>query len=360
MNVQMQIETAIKGNCSMQNDLISVVLPIYNVEKYLERCISSVVNQTYRNLEILLVDDGSPDRCPQICDDWAAKDARIHVIHKKNAGLGMARNTGIDHASGKYICFFDSDDYVALNTIELAYGEIQRQNAQIVCFGYHDVDSDGTILRSIAPTCPKDCFSGREVQENFLPNLLCEDPAAGEKWNLNASAWDALFSMDLIHKTGWRFVSEREIISEDVYSLLVLYKHVDRVAVLDEALYYYCRNGASLTRTYRKDRFEKIVGFYHASLEACASPDYPASLQRRLTRTLFSYTIGAMKQIAHSQEPVFKRLAAIRRILRHEVWQSDLTKTSLPHETGARKVLLWCILHRQTALCLLLCWLKRG
>lgn len=89
----------------MKAGLVSIVLPIYNVEKYLDRCIESVINQTYRNLEILLVDDGSPDDCPQKCEEWAKKDGRIKVIHKANAGLGYARNTGIENASGEYICF---------------------------------------------------------------------------------------------------------------------------------------------------------------------------------------------------------------------------------------------------------------
>lgn len=105
----------------MRKGVVSVVLPIYNVEKYLSRCLESVVNQSYRKLEIILVDDESPDKCPEICDEWAAKDSRIKVIHKKNGGLGYARNTGIENATGEYICFVDSDDYIAPDTIEKAY-----------------------------------------------------------------------------------------------------------------------------------------------------------------------------------------------------------------------------------------------
>ena len=105
----------------MQKDVIAVVLPIYNVEKYLDRCLDRIVNQTYKNLEIILVDDGATDNCPSMCDEWAKKDSRIKVIHKKNAGLGMARNTGIENATGEYICFFDSDDYVDKNMYKKLY-----------------------------------------------------------------------------------------------------------------------------------------------------------------------------------------------------------------------------------------------
>ena len=342
----------------MQNELISVVLPIYNVEKYLDRCITSVVNQTYRNLEIILVDDGSPDRCPEICDVWAEKDSRIRVVHKKNAGLGMARNTGIDHATGKYICFFDSDDYVALNTIELACREMQRQQAQIVCFGHHAVDASGNIIRSHIPACPKSVFSGREVQDEFLPNLLFQSCPNGH-WQLNASACMAMFSMDLIRRTAWRFVSERDIISEDVFSLLVLFKHVDRLAVLKEALYYYCENAASLTRTFRADRFLRIVDFYHESMKLCDPAGYSETVRLRLTCTMFSYTIGALKQIAHAREGFFARYWAMHQILSHEIWRSALMKEVYHYETGRRRILLRSILRRRTALCFLLCWLKR-
>ena len=116
----------------MRKGVVSVVLPIYNVEKYLSRCLESVVNQSYRKLEIILVDDESPDKCPEICDKWAAKDSRIKVIHKKNGGLGYARNTGIENATGEYICFIDSDDYIASDTIEKAYKSGIESKADIV------------------------------------------------------------------------------------------------------------------------------------------------------------------------------------------------------------------------------------
>lgn len=95
--------------------LLSVIIPIYNVEPYLDRCMESIVNQTYKNLEIIMVDDGSPDNCPELCDQWQRKDVRIKVIHKKNGGLSDARNAGLDIASGEYIAFVDSDDFVDLD-----------------------------------------------------------------------------------------------------------------------------------------------------------------------------------------------------------------------------------------------------
>ena len=120
----------------MYNPKVTVVLPIYNVEKYLNRCIQSVVNQSYNNLEIILVDDGSTDRSGVLCDEWEKKDNRIRVIHKKNAGLGEARNSGIDNATGQYICFFDSDDYIRLDAVDTAITCVRNNRSELVIWGW--------------------------------------------------------------------------------------------------------------------------------------------------------------------------------------------------------------------------------
>lgn len=112
-------------------DLISVIVPVYKVEPYLDKCIASIVNQTYRNLEIILVDDGSPDRCGQICDEWAEKDSRIRVIHKTNGGLSDARNAGMAVASGEWIAFVDSDDWIGAQLYETLLNAARHNNAQI-------------------------------------------------------------------------------------------------------------------------------------------------------------------------------------------------------------------------------------
>ena len=117
-------------------ELISIIVPIYNVEKYINQCLDSIINQTYKNLEIILVDDGSPDNCGKICDEYAIKDNRIKVIHKENGGLSSARNAGLDVASGEYISFIDSDDYVAENFIEKLYGLCKENDAEIAECGF--------------------------------------------------------------------------------------------------------------------------------------------------------------------------------------------------------------------------------
>ena len=125
--------------------LISVIVPVYKVERYLDRCIQSIVDQTYRNLEIILVDDGSPDRCPQICDSFAQKDDRVFVIHKHNGGLSSARNAGLEKAHGAFIGFVDSDDYIASDMYESLLTNLQKEDADIAFTSSAHVYEDGSI-----------------------------------------------------------------------------------------------------------------------------------------------------------------------------------------------------------------------
>lgn len=336
----------------MRKGVVSVVLPIYNVEKYLNRCIKSVINQSYKNLEIILVDDGSPDNCPTLCDEWAKKDNRIKVIHKKNAGLGYARNTGIENATGEYICFFDSDDYIALDTIEKVYSLAVQEKSDMVVFGFCNVKANGETGKAVIPHTEKTTFSGQEVQDLFLVDLIGPDVKNGKQTNLWMSAWACLYSLEMIQRASWRFVSEREIISEDIYSLLGLYKYVSRVSVLSEALYFYCENAGSLTHTYKKDRYCKIKNFYDACYQLAEKNGYAESVKERLSYPYLSYTIAAMKMIAISDgnDDTQKR-KLIYEIISDPHIQSVLRKTDLTKETRIRKLLLYSIKRKQFGLC---------
>ena len=184
--------------------LVSIVVPIYNVEKYLNRCIENLINQTYRNVEIVLVNDGSTDSCPQICDEYAKKDSRIKVIHKENQGPGVARNTGIENATGDYICFFDSDDYIESDTIEKCVLEITSNDADMVIFGHDCITPNGNCIYNGKPNTPKKTFCGEEITQRLLPISLSVDMESGEDWNLPLSPWNKMYSLELIRKSGWR------------------------------------------------------------------------------------------------------------------------------------------------------------
>lgn len=324
----------------MYEELVTVVIPIFNVEKHLDRCMESVVNQTYPNLEIIMVDDGSTDTCPQKCEEWAKRDDRIKVVHKENAGLGMARNTGIEHASGEYICFFDSDDYISLDLIEKTLSFAKSEHSEIVIFGFHKVDPAGHIQKSIIPNTKKHRYTGEEVQNVFLPDLIGPDLHTGERTDLWMSACACLYSMELIHRARWRFTSERDIISEDIYSLLCLYKDVNSVSILPEAFYFYCENHASLTHTYRKDRFGSINHFLTSCQQVCAQLGYCEEVMERLAYPYLSNMIAAMKMIVTADLAYSEKRKLIREIVDDHQMRQVLRQTDIRKESFARKTLL--------------------
>ena len=142
---------------------ISVIVPVYKVENFLDRCVESIVGQTYENLEIILVDDGSPDNCPALCDAAAAKDARIRVIHQKNGGLSAARNAGLDAARGAWIGFVDSDDYIAPEMYEVLYQAVQSTGADLALCDYAEVDETGAPCLPPYTGLAQRIFTGREL-----------------------------------------------------------------------------------------------------------------------------------------------------------------------------------------------------
>lgn len=335
----------------MQTGLVTVVIPIYKTEKYLDRCITSIVNQTYTNLEILLIDDGSPDTCPQMCDTWAERDARIRVIHKKNEGLGMARNTGIENATGEYICFFDSDDYIAVDTIEKAYGRLAAEQAEVVIFGFSNVNADGKITSSFPPISDCQSYRGAQVQGTFLPELIAPNPKGDGVRHFYMSAWVMLYSVEMIRKNQWHFVSEREIISEDIYSLLHLFKYVTSVVILPEALYFYRKNVQSLSRVYVPGRYIKIRHFYLECLSLCDRLEYSEDIKRRIAMPYLANTLAALKQVMEAQLAYSECKNYIREIIDDFTLQRVLQEIKGSHFKMSRRIMFFSMRHKLYWLC---------
>lgn len=323
--------------------LVSVVLPIYKVEKYLEKCIESVVSQTYPHLEILLVDDGSPDGCPAICDAWAARDSRIRVIHKENQGLGEARNSGIDAATGAYICFFDSDDYIREDTVEKALTAILAERADYASFGHVSVNSKENVIAEFIPDASVKTYRGSAVWEKFLPGLVSPDYLQKRPRQFYMSAWSAMYSMDLIRNSGWRFVSEREVVAEDVYSLLALFEHISSVTVVPEALYFYRVNDQSLSRSYLPNRYRKVKHFYNESMNLCRRIGYNEDILHRVSKPYLAFTLSAMKQESVSELPFRKKMSNLKEIIRDDALQAVLKQNKSDKVSWTRWAIFACM-----------------
>lgn len=225
------------------NDLVSVIIPVYKTERYLDECVESIVNQTYKNLEIILVDDGSPDKCSEMCDKWAQKDNRIRVIHKQNGGLSDARNVAIDMCNGKYVLFVDSDDYYEKsNHIELIMKMVQSTGSDIVCFNYKRYYED------------KNTFSEKLCQvtgDNNLSQMVKDN-------SYTSSACLKLIRKKLINNNNIYF--EKGVYSEDIEFSAKLLLRTDKIAFCDAAVYVYRSRSDSITTSIKK---KNIIDIYN-------------------------------------------------------------------------------------------------
>ena len=214
----------------MEKKLISVIVPVYNVEAYLERCVDSILKQTYKELEIILVDDGSPDNCGKICDKLAERDDRIRIIHKKNGGLSSARNAGIEIANGEYIGFVDSDDYLNPHMIEKMVNEAIRTNSDIVTCGYC-IEYKGLSI----PVSPM-----RKKTMDSLSALR----ALSQNKGINNYPWGKLYAASCFKDV--KFPDEKKGF-EDTYTVFKAIYNANRVSIMPNCYYHYVKRPGSLT-----------------------------------------------------------------------------------------------------------------
>lgn len=218
--------------------LLSVIVPVYGVEDYLNRCVDSILGQSYRNLELILVDDGSPDRSGEICDRYAAADSRVRVIHKENGGLSSARNIALDTFTGDYVTFVDSDDFIEPETLRLMAEALEQHEADIVCVGNWEVDSEtGEKTLGICPSRSQ-CVTGEEmVGKIFL-------------WDgCDSAVCDKLFRRELLEH--YRFPQGK--VCEDVAVTYRIILEAERVYLMDQPLYNYFQRPGSISHSALSD-----------------------------------------------------------------------------------------------------------
>lgn len=220
---------------------VSIIVPVYKVEPFIHRCVNSILSQTFSNFELILVDDGSPDNCPAICDDYATKDSRVHVIHKENGGLSSARNSGIEKVQGKYILFCDSDDYVSDQWCETLIDAASGRQNCFVFGGIQTVFSDKTDTHEL----------GNQIQEYSLAHFL-DFHTKG----IVGFACNVLFDANVIRAHNLRF--RNDVIIEDLPFCLEYLKYMDSLVYCGHAGYYYVqRDSSTLSRKYYQDGFRK-------------------------------------------------------------------------------------------------------
>ena len=240
-----------------KHSLISVIVPIYKVQDYLKECIESIINQTYSDIEVILVDDGSPDRCPQMCDEWAKRDSRIRVVHKKNGGLSSARNAGLDVAKGEYISFVDSDDFICKDALENLYNRIKDDKSIGITSGLIYRYQDGSISNFKAQwLCSKEIVI---PASEFLLETMSQ--------KTSYTVWNKLYRRDVIGNTRFREGRNNE-------DTLFMYDLGKNIAILNVSMverphyvYYYRYREDSICTTAKIPLAIDILGNYELMME---------------------------------------------------------------------------------------------
>lgn len=337
---------------------ISVVVPVYNVEKYLQQCLESLSKQTYPNLEIICVDDGSQDHSGEILDEWAEKDSRIQAIHQTNQGALAARNTGIGKATGSYIMFLDSDDWVDLNTCEVAMQTMLKHRADLVFWSYRQEFASHS-REKLLPWEDGKIFDHGQVQsilQRRQCGLLGEELAHPEHADTLATTWGKLYHLETLKKG---FLEQAQIqytgTSEDaIFNLYVLNNFSKAVYIKKCFNHYRKTNVTSFTRSYKPQLFEQwkyvfqIMRVYNHQHDKPL--EFETALNNRIAMSLMSLGLNQLS----SSMSVKEKYRQIRAILLDGEYHQAVSTLSLRYFSIHWKVFYFAAKHRITVVVVVL------
>lgn len=335
---------------------VSIIVPIYNVEKYLDRCMQSLLKQTLKDIEIVMVDDGSPDNCPKMCDEYARRDERVKVIHKQNAGLGYARNSGLEIATGEYVAFVDSDDYAELSAYERMYNSVNNHKADAIFSGIKTETAPGVWKEE--ETGGLESVLNKSETYDFVLGMVANPPGVKEDRSHSMSVWHSLYKKEIIDKYNLCFVSEREYASEDIPFQVDFLTKCNKIVVLPFVCYYYCLNGTSLTATFRKEKFQRYVDLRNLLIKKLGKSN---ETLLRVNRLFIGNIRVLMSQLIVNVN--IERKDILTSMVSHAVWKDirlSYKAKYLPLQSG---IMYWLTIHKLTKLlylyCILFVYLKR-
>lgn len=285
----------------IMNYLVSIIVPVYNVEKYLPECVDSILEQTYKSIEVILVDDGSTDSSGELSEKYAEDYAFVKVIHKKNAGLGFARNTGIDYATGDYITFVDGDDFIAPDHIEKLLSNIKNGNLD-ACYGGYCQQTGDKFIPIINPLHGNK-YENEAILCEFFPHL-CGKLDYHIIDEVQMSVCMVLYNASIIRDNGIRFHSERELISEDLVFNLDFLEYAKRIEVSDKCGYFYRYTEGSLSKSYKSDRLVKQTFFTKYFIDKTKVLGIYSECEQRI----FSTYLAWVRAIVQGEQKNYKQV----------------------------------------------------
>lgn len=337
----------------MEMELVSIVVPVYNVENYLQECILSLVNQTYKNIEIILVDDGSSDSSGRICDQFAEKDTRVKVIHKINAGLGYARNSGLEIASGEYVTFIDSDDEAEKNLVELLMKAVHEKGVDTCVGGFKRINEDGKII--FREQYQSKIYINDDVYQKLFARMLGSDVDKHDA--IKMSVWNVLYSMKIIRENNIRFPSERILISEDIIWDSEYYRYSRCAAIIESTAYNYRVTPGSLTQKYKPNRFEMVCKLYEVLHEKVKNnSDMKTRLQRQFFVNLRVCIHQENRAISHNDKRTYKN--RLKEIINNEVVEKIVNEYPIKQIQFKQRIFISLVKYKMLILLMILNDLK--
>lgn len=343
----------------MENEKITIVVPVYNTERYLNQCIQSIVRQSYKNLEILLIDDGSADQSLSICEKWEKSDDRIRVISTGHGGPGTARSEGIKRASGKYIYFLDSDDYVDAAAIGQMHKYAKKENAQIVIAGGYQIDQNGAVKKSFLPSIH--CDKYKDAGEMFLQSFLVPEVKKRKQAEIGVILMSGiLYDMELFKNEDLKVIYPQNAASEDICFLMRMCKNAECIITIPVYAYYYRMNPTSITHMFTYDMNEKNKRFYKEAEKICGELGYGEETYRDLAYPYTSNVIGILKAIMALKLPKTKKTELIRRMISDAFSRKIFIRAIGLGGTVCRNILIFSMIKGWARICYYLIMIKNN
>ena len=313
--------------------MISVIVPVYNVEKYLERCVNSILNQTCPDFELLLVDDGSPDRCPQICDDYAALDPRVRVIHKPNGGLISARNAGILAARGDYVCILDGDDWALENMLQFIRDKVAEslEPPDMVLFAARSVYPDHT--EEVLNNVPEGYYGRERLEKEIFPYLLTDSRSGIQGGVIQAHTWDKAFRRELLAEHYTR--EERIRVFTDVPMTYECLLHCRNVYICNEPLYMYNKTNEDSIRARSRENLLTKSFYYLVSYMREHMGGLAPTIDRQLNEYAAMLIIRTGKWRVQTEPSLREAARHLEEGLRESEMLSFVSAGGLPRKAGA-------------------------
>lgn len=330
---------------NIYNPKVSIIVPVYNVEKYLNRCIDSLLNQSLKDIEIILVDDGSPDHCPAMCDEYAKQDHRVKVIHKKNEGQGYARNSALEIADGQYIAFVDSDDYVELNAYQKLYSIITDTKADVVYCTFRRFNDQGSTWMETSICKEILCHTKEEIRGLML-DMIANRPKAKLDRDVQVSACCALYRHDMIKQFGIKFKSDRELNGgEDMPFNLNYLLHSSSVIVKPDIFYNYRLNLSSWSHSVKPEAITKNYFYYQNLLEILRTNDFGEDGHFRATRHFLGNSRRDIRLYIQSSLSKREKLLWLKEVINHYAW-SEIASSYPYRQLPLKYALHFYLLHK--------------